>query len=125
MRPSSDAFFETNWIQAHLKTVGEVVNGKLFEELKTENIKLASTTYKKLRYDTVEDDPVNVYETAGAKIVVDHKTEDPKAAIDAAFAKILDDANKNGSLHPGKSGFLPCWKRLGMSPDSTLSGFPC
>lgn len=67
------------------------INGKNFEDIDTEEIKLAALSYRGLQYNAVDDDPIVLPESVGALIGADTKAE-----IMSATSKILEAARTNG-----------------------------
>ena len=72
------------------------IDGKNFEDIDTEEVKLAALSYRGLQYNAVDDDPIVLPESVGALI-----GSDTEAEIKSATSKILDAAKANGISSEG------------------------
>lgn len=74
----------------HLRSVENFVHDKNVDEISSANLKVTSSHYKGLIYGAVEDDQIELPETAGATI-----GEDSEDEMQDAFNKIIQDAEEN------------------------------
>eukprot|EP00171_Calliarthron_tuberculosum_P022992 IDg22992t1 len=111
-------------LNEHFQRVHSEVHDKHFEELKNSSAKIASTAYKGMVYQEVEDDPIQLPDVVSAGIGNDSDKE-----IDEAFNGMLKEALKNGisqSGHTCLKSLLAKYRsvfsiKLGPSPPAKIS----
>ena len=111
-------------LKSHLESVSQVVNEKRFEGPNTGEILLARATFTVMRYNSVDDDPIEFPEAADATISLDYPAE-----IDNAFSRIREDTIKNKISRQGEhclAGFLQNFRsvfciKLGPDPPANVT----
>lgn len=67
-----------------------MVHEKSFEELKTGEILLARATFTGMRYNSVDDDPIELPQAAGTNIGLEDL-----GVVEKALYRIMEEANSN------------------------------
>lgn len=83
-------------LNEHLARVRDIVHNKHVDDISTQEIKAASVSYKGLRYQEADDDPIEIPDIVAAGI-----GKDSKDSIDKAFDNIVVEAKRNGLVESG------------------------
>ncbi|PXF46057.1 hypothetical protein BWQ96_04157 [Gracilariopsis chorda] len=85
-------------VQSHLRRVASDLHDKAYCELNPGTIKMASSTYRGLRYDFVAYDPIPLPESVDASIGLDQRDES-----DSGFSSIVYNKKHNGLSKVGQT----------------------
>ena len=80
----------------HLTKVSSRINGKQFEHLNEDEVKISAINYSGMQYNSVADDPIELPPTVGASFGEDNPEE-----ITAAFEDMIKEAKANGITEAG------------------------
>lgn len=83
-------------LKDHLVRVASALNGKDFDHVNSEEVKISSAKYFGMRYNAIEDDPITIPEGVGANIGKD----DPSELL-SALENIVQEAKTNGITDTG------------------------